>query len=127
MQDKLTVNKAKETGNKGEQAAADYLIGKGYEILDRNYRQRQGELDIIARHGKSGRIVFVEVKTRRRIVHGVPAEAVNHHKIKKIIRTASRYLRQRRLDDCPCRFDVIEVYALDTGWQLKHIEDAFEA
>lgn len=113
-------------GNQGEQAAADYLSQHGYYICARNFRVPAGEIDIIA--SKPGLIAFVEVKTRRSLRCGTPAQAVTYSKQQKIIRTARWFLRQRHLEDkCLCRFDVIEVYARTEGnWDIRHIPGAFE-
>lgn len=112
-------------GNAGEDAAAKYLTDKGYIICTRNYRVPVGEIDLIAR--KDGVIVFIEVKTRRSYRCGEAALAVNRHKQQKIIKTALWYIRQNNLDDCPCRFDVVEVYSQVSGeFLINHFEEAFE-
>lgn len=113
-------------GRQGEQIAADFLQEQGYVICARNFRAPVGEIDIIARRGEV--LAFVEVKTRRGNRYGTPAQAVNFHKQKKIIQTASWFLRQKHLEDkCFCRFDVVEVYALPQGqWQVHHLPGAFE-
>ena len=113
-------------GAQGEERAGAYLTAHGYEICERNYRIRSGEIDIIA--DDHGTLVFVEVKTRSGTSYGTPAEAVDFRKRKKIIQTAYRYLRQRQIDNRPCRFDVIEVYAVSgSDWPVRHIKGAFEA
>jgi len=115
-----------ELGQRGEECAAAFLERKGYRIAARNYRAKVGEIDIIAWQDRET-LVFVEVKTRQGCLFGTPAQAVNAHKRKKIILTATQYLRQRRLGDCFCRFDVIEVYAMPTApWRVRHYEGAFE-
>ena len=101
------------------------MMSHGCRILERNYRMKYGEIDIIAED--YGTIVFVEVKTRRSISYGTPAQAVNYRKQNKIIQMAQIYLRQRRIENRPCRFDVIEVYAVRGDWQVHHIKGAFEA
>ena len=113
-------------GRQGEQVAADFLVRHGYEICARNFRVPVGEIDIIARQGEV--LAFVEVKTRRGIRYGTPAQAVNFHKQKKIVQTARWFLRQKHLEDrCFCRFDVIEVYALpERKWRVHHLAGAFE-
>lgn len=113
-------------GSQGEQAAADYLVHQGYRIFARNFRVPVGEIDIVA--AKQELVVFVEVKTRRGLRCGTPAQSVTYHKQQKIIQTARWFLRQRHLEDrCLCRFDVVEVYALPEGkWQINHIPGAFE-
>ena len=115
-----------ELGQRGEECAAAFLERKGYRIAARNYRAKVGEIDIIAWQDRET-LVFVEVKTRQGCLFGAPAQAVDAYKRKKIILTATQYLRQRRLGDCFCRFDVIEVYAMPAApWRVRHYEGAFE-
>ncbi|MEN6413507.1 MAG: YraN family protein [Veillonellales bacterium] len=114
-----------QVGELGEAAAADYLQAKGYRLLDRRYRSRTGEIDIVA-VSEAGVLVFVEVKTRRSTAYGFPAEAVTYQKQQKIIKTALCFLQQHNQGNVPCRFDVIEVQ-IDAGNTLKynHIINAF--
>lgn len=117
----------KTTGARGEDAAAEYLKAHGYSLLKRNYRAPVGELDIIARLGDT--IAFVEVKTRRGLAHGTPAQAVNYYKQQKIIRTANWYIQQTNLAATSYHysFDVIEVYVTPRGsYDIRHIVGAFE-
>ena len=108
-------------GLAGEAAARDYLAGRGYAILETNYRRATGEIDIIAR--RRGVTVFVEVKRRTTRRYGRPAEAVTPAKQAHILRTAMLYIQENDLADRPVRFDVIEV--LPGG--INHIESAFDA
>ena len=117
----MTDNRKK--GNMGEDAAADYLTRKGYEILDRNYRIRDAEIDIIAK--KDGTVAFVEVKLRKNSNLGSPAEAVNPAKQKKIISAAEGFIAKNNITDTDFRFDVIEVYSKVNGLSINHIENAF--
>jgi len=94
-------------GPKGEDAAASYLQKKGYEILCRNYRQRFGEIDIVARDGEV--LVFVEVKTRRSQRYGTPFEAIDQRKQRQLSKVALHYITRYKLYDQPARFDVIAV------------------
>jgi len=115
----------KTLGMRGEALAAKYLSSRGYRICEQNYRVRIGELDIIAM--KRDVIVFVEVKTRKSLHCGFPAESVNFFKQQKIIKATQFFLRQRHLEGCPCRFDVIEVYVRpERTWEVRHIQGAFE-
>ena len=114
----------KNLGNTGENLAAKFLENHGYKILERNYRIRTAEIDIIAEIG--GVTVFVEVKTRSNLRKGTPAEAVNIRKQKKIIEAASVFLQNESYCDCACRFDVIEVISADKDFKINHIENAFE-
>lgn len=111
-------------GRQGEEAAAVFLERAGYEILARNFRTPRGEIDIVASKGRM--LAFVEVKTRRTQRFGRPAAAVDYRKQQKIIQSARWFLRQRHLEGCLCRFDVIEVYCAGERWQIEHLPGAFE-
>lgn len=107
-------------GSEYEQRAAEYLAGQGLTILGRNYRCRQGEIDLIA--GDGSYLVFVEVKYRSDVSKGDPAEAVGFHKQQRIRAAARYYLYQNRYgEDTPCRFDVIAILNEEIRW----IRDAF--
>ncbi|MBQ3443181.1 MAG: YraN family protein [Selenomonadaceae bacterium] len=112
-------------GKFGEDVAANFLEAKGYSIVARNFRIRSAEIDIIAKADDV--IVFVEVKARSNIRHGLPSEAVTLCKQKKIIEAASIFLQDETFSDYTCRFDVVEVY-LSGGCveKINHIENAFE-
>jgi putative endonuclease len=94
-------------GQSGENIACDELRRRGYAILERRYRTRFGEIDIIAREGET--TVFVEVKTRVGGDFGDGAEAVTPWKQRRIAQMAVDYLSRRHLHDRPCRFDVVTV------------------
>lgn len=108
------------SGKIGEDRAVEYLKNKGYEILQRNFHSRFGEIDIIAQLKEC--IVFLEVKTRKSTVYGRPCEFVTPKKMEKIIKTAMIYLGNR---DVEMRFDVIEVYMNNGICEIEHIENAF--
>ncbi len=93
-------------GDWGEKIAVNYLMKQGYQILDRNYKTKLGELDIVAKEGDI--IVFVEVKTRSSRSFGLPQEAVNFKKQNKIMRMAMQYLQNRDLKDT-WRIDVVGI------------------
>ncbi|MBQ9365371.1 MAG: YraN family protein [Schwartzia sp.] len=115
----------KVLGNRGEAAAADYLAAKGYEIRERQYRSPMGEIDLIA--SRDGALIFAEVKTRRSTRYGAPASAVDFRKQRRIINAATWYVEQKGYIDMPCRFDVIEVYAMPDGkYEITHYENAFD-
>jgi putative endonuclease len=112
-------------GKAGEEAAVQYLRQHGYRILERNYRCRYGEIDLIARDGSM--LAFVEVKTRRSQKYGPPAAAVTFQKQRHLIKASQTYLMQRKKTDETCRFDVVTV---DMEAQHPHIElikDAFQS
>ena len=108
-------------GGEGEAQARAFLERKGMKILEMNYRRPTGEIDIIARAGRT--VVFVEVKRRSSLRYGRPGEAVNRQKQQHILHTAQLYLQEKRLADVPVRFDVIEILP----GELRHIENAFDA
>lgn len=113
-----------QVGDIGEKAAANYLCNNGYQILERKYRRKIGEIDIIAKNNQT--LVFVEVKTRSSSRYGSPAEAVNYHKQQKIMNTALCYLKQMNQDDARCRFDVMEIFLTDLNVvKCNHIINAF--
>ncbi|NOY80974.1 MAG: YraN family protein, partial [Kiritimatiellaeota bacterium] len=94
-------------GRRGERIAARLLAELGFDLLVRNYRCREGEIDLVARENQV--LCFVEVKTRRRAGTRRPAEAVGRAKRRHIIRAAHRYLREIGRPPVPHRFDIIEV------------------
>jgi len=112
-----------QKGLQGQQEAEKFLQANGYTILERNYRTRTGEIDIIARHGTY--TVFVEVKLRHGLEHGHPCEAVGAAKQQKIIKTALHYISVMQLGDCDFRFDVVEVLVQNGQAYARHIVDAF--
>lgn len=117
----------RRTGDKGEEIAANYLIARGYRILERNFSCKGGEVDIIAREPGSGCLLFVEVKTRRDLSYGVPQLAVNQFKQRQISKAALTWLSKNRLHDHQARFDVIALLLPPDGrHQVEHIVNAFE-
>ncbi|MEG0075644.1 MAG: YraN family protein [Eubacterium sp.] len=113
-----------EKGRDGENLASVYLSEKGHCILARNYRKRTGEIDIISCYRET--IIFTEVKLRRTINYGTPAQAVNDRKQQHIIKTALWYLQEKKLFDCNVRFDIIEILGEPiVGYSINHIENAF--
>ena len=118
-------DKRSALGKTGEALAAEHLRQNGYTILQSNYRSRSGEIDIIARHGKT--LVFVEVKTRQSRLFGTPAAAVTVKKQAQISRVALEYLARENLFDKPARFDVVAVFApVGEKPEIEVITNAFE-
>ncbi len=113
-----------EFGKAAEDAAAKFLKAKGYKILERNYKTKFGEIDIIAR--QKGVICFLEVKARRSLNLGVPQEAVSIHKQRQISRVAVYYLKSNNLLDRPARFDVLALLYVNSQPEVSLITDAFE-
>ena len=112
-------------GKKGEDLVCKDLQKKGYKLLKRNYFSQQGEIDIIVQ--KNNVIVFVEVKTRKSIKFGLPAEAVTKSKQQKIIKTAFTYLREEKVINKQYEFTVAEVYLDDKEdlQKINYIHNAF--
>ncbi len=109
-------------GKLGEELAVDYLTGKGYEILERNWRNVHKEIDIIAKEGKF--LVIVEVKTRQTDEYGEPDVAVTRKKQRMLIAAANAYITRKGLD-IETRFDIISIIFRDGEPVIEHIEDAF--
>ena len=115
--DKRSYNK-RQVGTEKENLAAEYLKKKGYFIIEKNYRVRQGEIDLIAE--ESGYLVFIEVKYRRTSRLGTGEEAVNTKKQRRILGAARWYLMEHGM--CPCRFDVAAI----NGTEITLVQNAFE-
>ena len=118
----------KELGRWGEEQAAKHLSAIGLTIVERNWRARSGEIDIIAED--KGTLVFVEVRTRRATGRfGTAEESVDVRKIRQVRETALLYLHMSKKHGSPCRFDVIAITADDRtepdGRKLRHIPNAF--
>lgn len=115
----------KEIGNMGENFAAEYYRKLGFEIKERNFLCRGGEVDIIAENGEY--IIFVEVKTRSENAIYSPSEAVDLKKQKKLCLAAEKYLSENENEKQP-QFDVFEVYLSGNRiYKIRRIENAFEA
>lgn len=111
---------SRRVGAAQEKRAAEYLGRLGYRILERNFRCKTGEIDLIAE--ESGSLVFLEVKYRRNGRCGTPAEAVTPAKQRKICRTADFYRMSRRIpENRSCRFDVVSIL----GEQIQVYKNAF--
>ncbi|HEY5244403.1 MAG TPA: YraN family protein [Acidimicrobiales bacterium] len=106
-------------GAAGEALAAAWYEAAGYDVLDRNWRCRDGELDLVCRLG--GTVVFCEVKARRTAAYGTPADAVTAAKRRRVRRLAAKWLADRHVRCAVVRFDVAAV----TGDEIEVIVDAF--
>lgn len=114
------MDERKERGNRGEDAVAAALTRRGFQVLERQYRCRWGEIDLIVR-SPDGILCFVEVKARSAGAIATPRESVTPGKQRKLRKTAGWYLARTGLD-CPCRFDVAEVYPDRLGgWERPRI------
>jgi putative endonuclease len=115
--------KARSVGAWGEDLALRYLVRRGYRLVERNYRTRRGEIDLILR--KEDTLVFVEVKLRRGTGFGNPLEAVTPRKQATLRYLAEWYLADRKPDFDTVRFDVVGILAGREGLRIDHVEDAF--
>ena len=113
-------------GRLGESLATEYLRGRRYVIVEKNYRRSCGEVDIIARD--RGTLVFVEVKCRSSSRYGAPSEAVDARKQRQLSRMALEYLHANQLTETPARFDVISVRLQPDNLPpaIEHIQNAFD-
>lgn len=113
-----------ELGRRGEDLAADYLAGTGLVVLSRNWRCREGEVDLIATDGQ--RLVVCEVKTRSGTGYGEPSEGVTPAKAARIRRVTAAWLRAYRVGWCEIRFDVLAVLCPQDGpVTVEHLQGAF--
>jgi putative endonuclease len=116
---------AQSRGAEGEQAASKYLTDLGYIVIARNFKTRFGEIDIVARDGRT--TVFVEVKRREATEHGSAAEFVKPAKIRRVISAARLYAAQNGLTQSLLRFDVIAIDVIQGREGLTHHKGAFDA
>jgi putative endonuclease len=121
----MSSDRRQTLGELGETLACDELRRRGYAILERRYRTRYGEIDIVARHGDV--LVFVEVKARVGVAFGTGAEAVTGYKQRRVARMAADFLARRRLQDRPCRFDVVSVAVGEEQPRIEVFPGAFYA
>lgn len=99
--------------------AAQYLINKGYTLLEKNYYTKWGEMDLILRKGNQ--IAFAEVKYRAGNRWGYPEEAVNRNKVQRMLKGAEWYLLRNGLQNCEVSLDVVAIQ----GQEIRHIPGAF--
>lgn len=113
-----------ELGRRGEDIAAEYLTDRGLVVLSRNWRCRDGELDVVATDGRC--LVVCEVKTRTSADYGDPAEFVTPEQMVRIRRATQAWLRRYRVGWCEIRFDVFTVLCPSSGRpRLRHLRGAF--
>jgi len=112
-------------GGRGEIAACGFLEKQGYELVEKNYKCRIGEIDAIA--WRNGRLAFIEIKTRTNNQFGLPQEAVGLKKQGKIFKLAQWYLKEKNLLKAPIAFDVVAVlWKEGEKPEMRLITDAFE-
>lgn len=109
-------------GKEGEEMVTAYLLKNNYEIIERNFECRQGEVDIIAKDNEE--LVFIEVKTRTSSLYGLPSEAVNKIKQNHIKNVIKYYLYKNKLENSFIRIDVIEVKISKGNYYINHIKKA---
>ncbi len=109
-------------GKKGEQLAVNFLVKKGYDILEKNYRYLKSEIDIIAQKGDT--IMVVEVKTRSTPEFGNPQDFVKPKQIQSLVKAIDHYVTENELD-VEVRFDIVAIIKNKQGTTIEHLEDAF--
>lgn len=118
------LNRRQQFGKESEAIAVKHLRKNGYRILEKNYRTKLGEIDIIAKDGRT--LVFVEVKARKNRHYGNPKAAVTFKKQYKISKTALCYLKSTRQTNAKARFDVVTIYLQDSNPEVEIIKNAFD-
>ena len=109
-------------GLKGEEAEQNLLLTKGYKILERNYRFRKAEVDLIVQKGDQ--VIFVEVKSRTSKWIAHLADHVSKKKIRLLVEAADHYVINNNIE-LEVRFDIITAFKTKKGMELEHLEDAF--
>ena len=117
----------KDIGSFGEALARDYLISKGYKILNMNFRNKFGEIDIICK--KNNLLIFCEIKSRYSNSFGSPIESITCYKQKQIIKLSELYLISKKYYNLNVRYDIIEVIfnTITSSHIINHVQDAFRA
>ncbi len=110
-----------EKGSRGEELVCDRLVQRKFKIIDRNVREKIGEIDIVAMDGDT--LCFIEVRTRRDTTYGHPAETITPNKQRHIRRSAEYYLIKNNIAPCPIRFDVATI--IWNSMQFDYFENAF--
>lgn len=114
----------RQIGNEGEDLACEFLIKKGWKILDRNFYFGHSEIDIIAKDKEF--YVFVEVKSRSTDFFGRPEEFVSDEKVQRIFQAAEAWVIEKKLSEVPMRFDVIGILSpKQNSTSIYHLQDAF--
>ena len=117
----------KDIGSFGEALARDYLISKGYKILNMNFRNKFGEIDIICK--KNNLLIFCEIKSRYSNSFGSPIESITCYKQKQIIKLSELYIISKKYYNFNVRYDIIEVIfnTITSSHIINHVQDAFRA
>jgi len=119
-----STNSPGSTGQAAEDFACRYLKARGLALLERNYRCRGGELDLIMREGES--LVFVEVRLRNNRLFASPAESVDRGKQRRLVIAAQHFLQRHRLNDAPCRFDLLALRRSGPGYEAEWLRNIIE-
>jgi putative endonuclease len=114
--------KHNELGKEGEKLAEEFLLKNGYQILEKNWRFKKAEVDIIAK--KNEILAVIEVKTRSSNYFGNPQDFVNQKKIKLLVEAIDQYVISKELD-LEVRFDIIAILKNNNSYEIEHLEDAF--
>ncbi len=114
----------KELGKKGEDLAVRFLKKRGYQIIQRNYTCKMGEMDVIAKEKDT--LVFIEVKTRTSTTFGPPQLSVHFSKQNQLSKVALHFLKEKNLSDIRARFDVVAILLGPKGEEIELIRDAFD-
>jgi len=118
------MNLGKELGKRGEEIAIAFLKKHHYKILEKNFRCKFGEIDIIAIEGRT--LVFIEVKTRASLAYGSPQMSVTVKKRQQLLKVALYYLQMKKLFDQDARFDVVAIEMTPEKSRVELIRNAFE-
>lgn len=111
-----------DLGKKGETVAAKYLKKRRYSIIDRNFKCKYGEIDIIAKNKNV--ICFVEVKARSNEHFGRPIDAITPYKVQHMVKSAQYYILKKSLEDQEVRIDIIEIEFKEKKPKIRHTENA---
>lgn len=111
-----------ELGSKGEELAVNYLVKKGYKILNKNYRFKRNEIDIVAEFDNT--LIIVEVKTRASRFLAGPEDTVTRSKQKTIVKVANEYILEHEID-LDTRFDIVSIVLNEKETAIEHLIDAF--
>lgn len=117
------MNVRQSLGRYGEDRAAIYLQDRGYEIIDRNWRSRAGEIDLVARD--RDRIIFVEVKTRNGCGYGHPFEAITQEKVARMRRLAADWCSSKQISGLKVRLDAVSVLISGGRVSIEHLKEVF--
>jgi putative endonuclease len=115
----------RQRGDEAEDAVVAFLAAHGYQVLERNFTCRYGEVDIVAEHGDT--LCFIEVRMRSSSTWGDPSATVSFAKQRRVVKAALYYLQRHRRADQMLRFDVVSVLGAAGQAKLEHIPNAFDA